>query len=108
MAASLDYLMRREGYRVTIVAEGAEALAAVEAAPPDLVLLDCLLPGLSGFQLCEAVRANPALSGVRILMLTVRARDTDIARGLGAGADGYMTKPFSTRELAARVRELLE
>jgi len=71
------------------------------------VLLDVMMPGKSGYEVCQAVRADEALAGVKILMLTAKGRDTDIAQGLGVGADGYMTKPFSTKELAARVREML-
>jgi len=71
------------------------------------VLLDAAMPGMNGFDVCEAVRADPGLSGVRILMLTAKGRETDIARGMGAGADAYVTKPFSTRELIVRIRELL-
>jgi DNA-binding response OmpR family regulator len=71
------------------------------------VLLDVMMPGLSGFEVCQQVRADESLAGVKILMLTAKGRDTDVAQGLGVGADGYLTKPFSTRELADRVRGML-
>ena len=74
---------------------------------PDLVLLDVMMPGLSGFEVCQEVRADPLLSGVKILMLSAKGRETDIAKGRALGADAYLTKPFATRELVARVRELL-
>jgi DNA-binding response OmpR family regulator len=105
---SLQYLMKREGHAVSVARDGREALAAIQRDRPDLVLLDVMMPGLSGFDVCQAVRADPALAGVKILLLTAKGRDTDLAKGLALGADAYMTKPFSTQELAARVRALLE
>lgn len=104
---SLEYLMKREGHTVVLARDGHEALEAIRRVKPALVLLDVMMPGKSGLEVCQAVRADEALAGTKILMLTAKGRDTDIAQGLGAGADGYVTKPFSTRELAARVRELL-
>ena len=105
---SLQYLMKREGHAVSVARDGREALAAIQRDRPDLVLLDVMMPGLSGFDVCQAVRADPELAGVKILLLTAKGRDTDLAKGLALGADAYMTKPFSTQELAARVRALLE
>jgi DNA-binding response OmpR family regulator len=105
---SLEFLMRREGHQVLLARDGNEALALIRSERPALVLLDVMMPGRSGYEVCQAVRADEALAGVRILMLTAKGRDTDMAQGLGVGADGYMTKPFSTRELAARVRAMLE
>ena len=104
---SLEFLMKREGHRVLVARDGNEALETIRREKPDLVLLDVMMPGRSGFEVCQAVRADEALAGVKILMLTAKGRDTDIAQGLGVGADGYVTKPFSTKELAARVREML-
>lgn len=104
---SLEYLMRREGWRVLVARDGEAALATIRAERPDLVLLDVMMPLRTGFEVCQAVRADAALQGVRILLLTAKGRDTDVAHGMGVGADAYMTKPFSTAELAARVRELL-
>ncbi len=104
---SLEFLMKREGHAVSIARDGPSALAAIRQDPPDLVLLDVMMPGLSGFEVCQAVRADESLAGVKILMLSAKGRDTDIAKGQAMGADAYMTKPFSTRELAEKVRELL-
>jgi DNA-binding response OmpR family regulator len=104
---SLEFLMKREGHQVLLARDGNTALATIVRERPALVLLDVMMPGKSGFEVCQAVRADEALAGVRILMLTAKGRDTDIAQGLGVGADGYVTKPFSTRDLAARVREML-
>ena len=105
---SLQYLMKREGHAVSVARDGREALAAIQRDRPDLVLLDVMMPGLSGFDVCQAVRADPELAAVKILLLTAKGRDTDLAKGLALGADAYVTKPFSTQELAARVRALLE
>ena len=107
IVVSLEYLMKREGHAVSVARDGREALAAIRRERPDLVLLDVMMPAMSGFDVCQAVRADPALAGVRILMLTAKGRDTDLAKGTALGADAYMTKPFSTQKLAARVRELL-
>jgi len=104
---SLEYLMKREGHTVVLARDGNEALDAIRREKPALVLLDVMMPGRNGYEVCQAVRADEALAGVKILMLTAKGRDTDIAMGLGVGADGYVTKPFSTKDLAARVREML-
>jgi DNA-binding response OmpR family regulator len=104
---SLEFLMKREGHAVSIARDGPSALEAIRSTRPDLVLLDVMMPGMSGFEVCQAVRADEALAGVKILMLSAKGRDTDIAKGSALGADAYMTKPFSTRELADKVRELL-
>ena len=104
---SLEFLMKREGHRVSIARDGDAALAAIRAERPDLVLLDVMMPGKSGFEVCQAVRSDESLAAVKILMLSAKGRDTDLAKGSALGADAYMTKPFSTRELADKVRELL-
>ena len=104
---SLEFLMRREGHQVLLARDGVEALALIRSERPALVLLDVMMPGKSGIEVCQAVRADETLAGTLILMLTAKGRDTDVAKGLGVGADGYITKPFSTRELAQRVREML-
>jgi DNA-binding response OmpR family regulator len=107
IVVSLEFLMKREGHRVSIARDGDAALAAIRAERPDLVLLDVMMPGRSGFEVCQAVRADASLAAVKILMLSAKGRDTDLAKGSALGADAYMTKPFSTRELADRVRDLL-
>ena len=105
---SLEYLMKREGYDVLVATDGNRALEAIQREQPALVLLDVMMPGKTGFEVCQAVRADPALDGVRILMLTAKGRETDVGKGLALGANAYMTKPFSTRELVQKVAELLE
>ena len=104
---SLEFLMKREGYEVLVARDGQQALEAIVRERPDLVLLDVMMPLKSGFDVCQAVRADESLASVKILMLTAKGRETDVAKGTALGADAYVTKPFSTRELAARVRELL-
>jgi DNA-binding response OmpR family regulator len=104
---SLEFLMKREGHRVTVARDGEAALAAIRAERPDLVLLDVMMPGKSGFEVCAAVRADASLAGVKIVMLSAKGRDTDLAKGQALGADAYVTKPFSTRELAEQVKALL-
>lgn len=104
---SLEFLMQREGYQVLVARDGQQALDAILQQHPDLVLLDVMMPNKSGFDVLQAVREHDELAGLRILMLTAKGRDTDMAKGLALGADDYMTKPFSTRELVEKVRALL-
>ncbi len=104
---SLEYLLKREGYAVLVARDGQEALDVIARERPDLVLLDVMMPIKSGFEVCQAVRANEDLQGTKILMLTAKGRDTDVAKGTALGADDYMTKPFSTRELVEKVAKLL-
>ena len=107
IVVSLEFLMKREGHCVSIARDGAAALAMIRELKPDLVLLDVMMPGRNGFDVCQAVRSDESLAGTKILMLSAKGRDTDVAKGSALGADAYMTKPFSTRELADKVRELL-
>lgn len=107
IVVSLEFLMKREGYEVSIARDGQQALDLVRSLRPDMVLLDVMMPSKTGFEVLQAVRADEAIAGTKILILTAKGRETDTAKGLALGADAYMTKPFSTRELAARVREML-
>ena len=104
---SLEYLMKRLGYEVYLARDGEEALAIIEQKAPDLVLLDVMIPKRDGYDVCQATRANPALDKVRIVMVTAKGREVEIEKGLALGADAYLTKPFSTRELADTVQNLL-
>ncbi|MBL8415803.1 MAG: response regulator [Propionivibrio sp.] len=104
---SLEFLLRREGFEVLVAVDGEEALAKARAERPDLVLLDVMMPKMNGFDVCQALRADPELASMRVLMLTAKGRETEVSKGLGLGADGYMTKPFSTKDLVAQVRVLL-
>jgi len=105
---SLEFLMKREGFEVLIANDGEEAVQRIRGDRPDLVLLDVMMPKKSGFEVCQEIKSDPELAGIRILMLTAKGRDTEVAKGLALGADAYMTKPFATKELVERVRELLE
>lgn len=104
---SLEFLMKREGYEVSIANDGEEAMARIRSEQPDLVLLDVMMPKKSGFEVCQEIKSDPVLKAVRILMLTAKGRDTEVAKGLAMGADAYMTKPFSTKELVEKVRVML-
>ena len=105
---SLEYLFKREGFAVTVARDGEEALAVIARERPALALLDVMMPKKSGLEVCQALRADDAYRAMKILMLTAKGRDTDVAKGIALGADAYMTKPFSTKDLVAKVRELLE
>jgi two-component system alkaline phosphatase synthesis response regulator PhoP len=107
IVVSLEYLMKREGYDVSVAGDGEAALAAVEAQAPDLVLLDIMLPKKDGFEVCQQLRANPGLQELKIVMLTAKGRDTEVSKGMALGADAYVTKPLSTKELVAQVKQLL-
>ena len=108
IVAPLQFLMERNGYRVQVAASGEEALESLEKNRPDLVLLDVMLPGLSGFDVCRMIRENPENKGIRILLLTALGRKVNVAKGLALGADDYIIKPFANNELVARVRRLLD
>lgn len=107
IVVSLEFLMKREGFEVTVASDGEAALREMAAMPPDLILLDIMLPKKDGFEVCQQIRANPDWQGVKVVMLTAKGRDTEVTKGLALGADAYMTKPFSTKDLVAQVRQLL-
>ena len=107
IVVSLEYLMKRAGYTVLVARDGQEAIDTIRRERPALVLLDVMMPKKSGHEVCAELRADDSLREVRVLMLSAKGRDTDVDKGLGVGADAYMTKPFSTRELAAKVAEML-
>lgn len=105
---TLEYLMKREGYEVLLARDGLQALDVLRREHPRLVLLDVMMPGKNGFEVCQELRADEAIKDTVVLMLTAKGRDADVAKGMGVGADAYVTKPFSTRELVEKVRALLE
>jgi DNA-binding response OmpR family regulator len=105
---SLEFLMKREGYEVHLARDGQEALDTLRRERPRLVLLDVMMPRKTGFEVCQEVRSDDAIRSTLILMLTAKGRETDVVKGLALGADAYMTKPFSTRDLVQKVREMLE
>lgn len=103
----VSYTLLKEGYQVASVASGEEALALAQAQPPDLILLDLMLPGISGLAVCQQLRSRPATAGIAIVMLTAKGEEADIVAGLNAGATDYITKPFSRNVLLARIRAAL-
>lgn len=105
---SLEFLLRREGYEVVVAKDGAEALIRLRAERPDMAILDVMMPLRNGFDVCQDLRQDPLFKDLRIMMLTAKTSDTDISKGKAFGADGYMTKPFSTRELIAKVKTLID
>jgi len=104
---SLEFLMNQCGYEVAIARDGEEALAQITAFQPDLLLLDVMLPLRSGFEVCQRIRENRAWDRVKVVMLSAKGRDVEVSKGLALGADAYITKPFSTKELVEEVRSLL-
>ncbi|OHC64299.1 MAG: two-component system response regulator [Rhodocyclales bacterium GWA2_65_20] len=107
IVVSLEYLMKKEGFEVAVAVDGEAALAMVAGFKPDLVLLDVMMPKKSGFEVCQALRADSACAAVKVVMLTAKGRESEAAKGLALGADAYVTKPFSTKDLVARVKSML-
>jgi two-component system phosphate regulon response regulator PhoB len=107
LATLLQYNLDKEGYRVAVAADGEEALVQIDERQPDLVILDWMLPKVSGIEVCRRLRGRPETRNIPIIMLTARGEETDRIRGLDTGADDYVTKPFSMSELTARVRAVL-
>ena len=104
---SLEFLMKRAGFRVRVARDGDAVLAALAEEVPDLVLLDLMMPRRSGYDLCHTIRGNPAWRHVRVVMLTAKGQEVERAKGLALGADDYITKPFSTRDVLERIKRLL-
>ena len=108
IAIALEFLLKREGYDLRRVEDGEAALSAMRDRRPDLILLDVMLPKRDGFDVCQTMRLDPALSDVKIVMMTAKGAWTEVAKGEALGADAYMVKPFSNSELTRQLRELLE
>ena len=107
IVVSLEFLMKQRGYDIRVVSNGAEALEAIGEFRPDLILLDVMMPRVSGYDVCQKVRENPEWQGIKIIMLSAKGRDVEVTKGIAMGADAYVTKPFSTRDLIAKVGEML-
>ena len=107
IVAALEYLLQRNGYEVYIARNGEGALKLVEEHKPDLVLLDVMMPLKSGYEVCQRMRERADWSHIKIIMLTAKGRDVEMSKGLSIGADLYITKPFSTQELVAKINGLL-
>jgi DNA-binding response OmpR family regulator len=103
---SLEFIMRKSGFETAVARDGDEALEAVERFRPDLVLLDAMMPRRDGYEVCQTLRGS-GWDDLKIVMLTAKGRDTEVAKGLAVGADSYVTKPFSTRDLVALVSSML-
>ena len=104
----LQFLMEQNGHSTLVAQSGEEALEIISKEKPDLVLLDIMLPGVDGFEVCEIIRLNPEWRNTRIIFLTAKGRDVDIAKGMVLGADEYITKPFSNQQIIDAVKKLLE
>ena len=107
ITTSLEFLFSKEGYETRIAQDGEEALQSARAFQPDLIVLDLMLPRLSGLEVCRALRADPRQTRLKVLMLSARGSTSDVERGKAAGVDVYQVKPFSTHDLLAQVRGLL-
>ncbi len=108
IVAAIEFLLKQRGYEVHAAPDGSEALRIVEQVVPDLVLLDVMMPQTSGYEVCQAIRKRAEWRHIKIIMLSAKGRDAEVVKGLAMGADLYVTKPFSTRELMARIDELLD
>lgn len=104
---SLEFLMTQAGFNVRIARDGNEALEAVAEEKPDLILLDLMIPGRDGYDVCQTIRANPEWRDIQIIMLTAKGREVEREKGMALGANDYVTKPFSTHALTKRVKEML-
>jgi two-component system, OmpR family, alkaline phosphatase synthesis response regulator PhoP len=105
---ALQFLMEQQGYYVMTAQRGEFALDSIYQYKPDLVLLDIMLPGIDGYKVCEIVRLNPEYRYTKIIFLTAKSSEVEIAKGLKLGGDAYITKPFLNDELVAKVKEILE
>ena len=107
IVAALEFLLQRNGYEVHVARNGEEALKLVEDCHPDLVLLDVMMPVKSGYEVCTRIRERAEWGHIKIIMLSAKGRDAEVTKGLSIGADVYITKPFSTRDLVAKINGLL-
>ena len=107
IVTALEFLLERAGYESRVARNGDEALKAIEADPPDLVLLDVMMPAVSGYEVCKRIRERAEWAGIKVVMLSAKGRDAEVAKGIAMGADLYVTKPFSTRELMEQIASLL-
>lgn len=103
----LQFLMERNGYETAVAQSGEEALEAISKENPDLILLDIMLPGIDGFEVCEIVKLKPEWKHIKIIFLTAKGREVDIAKGMVLGADEYITKPFLNKQIVECVQRLL-
>jgi DNA-binding response OmpR family regulator len=107
IVTAVEFLLKREGYEVQVARDGAEALERIDSWRPDLVVLDVMMPQKSGYEVCRHIRERDECRHIKVIMLSAKGRDSEVAKGMALGADAYVTKPFSTRDLMARIRALL-
>lgn len=107
IVTALEFLLEKRGYEVRVAVNGEAAMAEVEAFKPDLVLLDVMMPKVSGYEVCQRMRANPQWRGIKIVMLSAKGREVEVSKGMSLGADLYVTKPFSSAELVATIDGLV-
>ena len=108
IVTAVEFLLRRDGYEVQVARDGNEALQLIESSLPDLVVLEVMMPQRSGYEVCRTIRERDDWRHIKVVMLSAKGRDAEVAKGMAIGADVYVTKPFSTRELIGRIRTLLE
>ena len=108
IVAAIRFLLQSNGYGVHVASNGEEALELVASVVPDLVILDVMMPKKSGYEVCARIRENEQWRHIKVIMLSAKGREAEVVKGMTMGADLYMTKPFSTRELMARIRDLLD
>jgi len=107
IVAALEFLLQKNGYEVKVAANGEAALAQLDAFEPDLVLLDVMMPKVSGYEVCQRMRGEPRWRHIKIVMLSAKGREVEVSKGMSLGADLYVTKPFSSVELVATLDKLL-
>jgi CheY-like chemotaxis protein len=105
---SLEFLMRKNGYEVFIARNGAEALQLVQEQLPSVLVLDIMMPEVDGYEVCQYIKTSPLLQHIRVIFLSAKSKEADIEKGYAAGADLYLTKPFSTRVLMQHIQEFIE
>ena len=107
IVAALEFLLQKHGYAIKVAANGEDALAQLDAFKPDLVLLDVMMPKVSGYEVCQRMRSQPRWQSIKIVMLSAKGREVEVSKGMSLGADLYVTKPFSSAELMATIDNLL-
>ena len=107
IVTSLEFLMQKAGYETKVASNGQEALDLAHSVRPDLVLLDIMFPLRSGYEVCQRLKSSPDTRGIKVVVVSAKGRDVEVAKALELGADAFVAKPFSTRELVGKVREML-
>lgn len=103
---SLDYLLRKNGHQVSVARNGTEALQQIEEHPPEIVLLDIMMPDVDGYEICTRIKSDPTTQHIKVVFLSAKSKKTDIEKGLSLGADMYLLKPFSNKEILQRIQQL--